>query len=98
MTVEVISGITSLTPENANAADILDIVRSHWQIENSLHYVRDVTQREDACRVRKGNAPHVLAALRNIVVHLFHQVRAKSHPEAIEKRQLHPEEALKLIG
>jgi predicted transposase YbfD/YdcC len=41
------------------------LVRDHCRIENCLHYVRDVTLREDACRVCKGNAPQVLAALRD---------------------------------
>ena len=35
--------------------------------DNSIHWVRDVTYREDASRVRTGNAPAVLAAIRNVV-------------------------------
>ena len=45
--------ITSLT----HAAEQLGpIVRSHWAIENSLHWVMDMTFRDDECRVRQGNA------------------------------------------
>ena len=69
--VEVCYGITSLTPGEADAARLLGLVREHWRIENCLHYVRDVTLGEDACRVRKGSAPQVLAALRNAAIHLF---------------------------
>lgn len=82
----------------ANAATLLTILRDHWRIENSLHYVRDVTLGEDMCRVRKGTAPQVLAAVRNVVIHLLADVDAKSRPEAIELLQLHPETARKLIG
>ena len=97
-TVEVVYGITSLSMEQANAATLLSILRNHWQIENGLHYVRDVTLGEDACRVRSGTAPQVLAALRNAVIHLLTEVDAKSRPEAIEILQLQPEAAGRLIG
>jgi predicted transposase YbfD/YdcC len=97
-TVEVVYGITSLSAERASAAVLLAVLRNHWQIENGLHYVRDVTLGEDACRVRSGTAPQVLATLRNAVVHLLAQVDAESCPEAIEILQLHPEEAKRLIG
>jgi predicted transposase YbfD/YdcC len=70
-TVEIVYGITSLSEEQADATQLLELVRTHWQIENCLHYVRDVTLGEDACRVRRGQAPQVLAALRNAVVHLL---------------------------
>lgn len=96
--VEVVYGITSLSMRRANAATLLAILRDHWRIENGLHYVRDVTLGEDACRVRKGTAPQVLAAVRNVVVHLLADVDAKSRPEAIELFQLYPEKARTLIG
>jgi predicted transposase YbfD/YdcC len=97
-TVEVIHGITSLSMDRANAAALLKYVRDHWRIENQLHYVRDVTLREDACRVRSGSAPQILAALRNSVVHLLAQVEAESQPAAIEALQIQPEQARQLIG
>jgi hypothetical protein len=95
---EVVYGVTSLSPERADAATLLRLMRDHWQIENGLHWVRDVTLGEDACRVRTGSAPQVLAALRNAVVHLLTQVDAPSYPAAIEQLQVHPEQAKKLIG
>lgn len=64
--------LTSL-PATIPAARLLEIVRGHWRIENQLHYVRDVTLGEDACRVRSGSAPQVLAALRNCVLGLLRQ-------------------------
>lgn len=57
--------ITSL----ADAPDqLLARVRGHWAIENRLHRVRDVTLGEDASQIRTGNAPQVMAALRNAVI------------------------------
>src|SRR4051794_29016867 len=53
--VEVVYGITSLTREQASATELLGLVRTHWGIENGLHYVRDETLSEDRCRVRKGH-------------------------------------------
>jgi predicted transposase YbfD/YdcC len=97
-TVEVDYGITSLGPDEADAARLLDLVRGHWRIENELHYVRDVTLGEDACRVRTGNAPQVLAALRNTVIHLLRDVPADSRPAAIEQLNVTPDRALELIG
>jgi hypothetical protein len=54
---EVICAIISLDPAVVTAADLLQLSRDHWQIENSLSHVRDVTFREDHCRVRSGSAP-----------------------------------------
>ena len=97
-TVEIVHGITSLSVEEADAKRLLALVRDHWKIENSLHYVRDVTLGEDACRVRRGTAPQVLAALRNSVVHLLQGVEAESRAAAIEHLSVKPNEAMTLIG
>jgi hypothetical protein len=96
-TVEVVYGMTSLKPEIADATRLSGLVREHWGIENGLHYVRDVTLGEDACRVRKGSAPQVLAAVRNAIVHLLANVEASSHAAAIRRLNTHPEEALALL-
>lgn len=48
-------------------------VRSHWGIENSLHWVLDVPFREDGSRVRKGHTPENLAMLRHITLNLIRQ-------------------------
>ena len=96
-TVEVIYGITSLKAEEASARRLLGLTRGHWGIENRLHYVRDVTLGEDGCRVRKGSAPQVLAAVRNAVIHLLAGVEASSRAAAIRRLNNHPEEALALL-
>ena len=69
--VEVVCGITSLSPEKANAGRLLPLSRGHWKIENRLHWVRDVTLREDECRVRHPKVAHLLASLRSAVVRLL---------------------------
>ena len=57
----------------ANAETFANATRSHWEIENSLHWVLDVTFREDDCRVRKGHAPQNLSALRKFALTLLRQ-------------------------
>ena len=96
-TVEAAVGVTSLGPDRADAARLLGLVREHWRIENCLHWVRDVTLGEDACRVRKGGAPQVLAALRNAAVHLLAAVGAESRAAATERLAARPKEALDLM-
>jgi hypothetical protein len=89
--------ITSAPRELADAGALLQWTRGHWSIENRSHYVRDVTLGEDACRVRKGSAPQVLAAIRNAVIHLLAGTGAPSHAAAIRRLNAHPEEALALL-
>ena len=96
--VEVVYVITSLKAERADARRLLELIRDHWRIENCLHYVRDVTLGEDACRVRKGNAPQVLAAQRNAAVHLLAGVEAENRAAATEHLTAHSQEALELLG
>lgn len=55
----------------ASAESFATAARSHWGIENSLHWVLDVTFREDDCRVRKNHAPHNFAALRKFALTLL---------------------------
>ncbi len=70
---EVRYGVTSMPRRVASAACLLRVVRSEWGIENGLHYRRDVTLAEDACQLRRGGGPQVMAALNNAVVSLLGQ-------------------------
>lgn len=65
---EVAYYITSLPPD---AQSILDATRKHWSIENSLHWVMDVTFREDDMRIRKGNSSQNMIVLRNIALNIL---------------------------
>ena len=60
------------------AGDVLrfaNAVRSHWGIENCVHWVLDIAFREDESRVRTGHADHNLAILRHIALNLLRQER-----------------------
>jgi predicted transposase YbfD/YdcC len=57
----------------ANAETFAKAARSHWGVENRLHWVLDVTFREDDCRVRKGYAPQNLSALRKFALSILRQ-------------------------
>jgi predicted transposase YbfD/YdcC len=70
-TQEYVYGLTSLTPAQAGPEELLRLIRGQWTIENRLHWRRDVTLREDACQVRKGSAPRVLAILNSFLLALF---------------------------
>jgi predicted transposase YbfD/YdcC len=56
-----------------NATLIAEAVRSHWSIENGLHWVLEVSFREDACRIRKEHAPQNMSLLRQIALNLLGQ-------------------------
>ena len=67
-TVETRYFISSL---ESKAEQFANSIRSHWGIENSLHWVLDVALKEDNCRIRKDNAPQNFAVLRQIAVNLL---------------------------
>ena len=58
--------ISSLSSEKASPAQLPDINRGYWGIENRNHYVRDVTFDEDRSQVRTKSEPRMMAALRHI--------------------------------
>ena len=68
--VEVVYAVTSLDHRQADPALLAGWIQDHWLIENAVHHVRDVTQREDASSVRAGSGPQVMAALRNTALNL----------------------------
>ena len=57
----------------SNAKLFAKATRAHWKIENSLHWVLDVTFREDQSRIRSKNSPENLAILRHVVINLVRQ-------------------------
>jgi predicted transposase YbfD/YdcC len=64
--------ITSL----GNKADLLlHTIRSHWKIENQVHWILDVVFREDHCRLRKGHAAQNFAILRHMALSLLQKER-----------------------
>ena len=62
--------ISSLTP---NAQTLAEAIRTHWSVENPLHWVLDVAFREDECRIRNGHAPENFTLLRHLAVSALNQ-------------------------
>ena len=56
-----------------HAAEALQATRTHWQVENSLHWVLDIAFREDESRIRKGYGAQNFAILRHIALNALKQ-------------------------
>jgi predicted transposase YbfD/YdcC len=65
---EIAYGITSRTPEQADARRILKVNRGHWTIENCCHYIIDWNYDEDRSRIRTGYGPENMTRLRRFAV------------------------------
>jgi predicted transposase YbfD/YdcC len=63
-----------------------DVVRHHWSIENSLHWVLDVTMNEDQSRNRKDHGPENLALLRRLALNLAKREPSKGSMKAKLKK------------
>jgi predicted transposase YbfD/YdcC len=94
---EVVYGITSLPPTRASAARLLALVRTHWKIENRLHWRRDVTLREDHCQVRKGEAPRILALLNSFLLALLDLFGVSNVPKQMRTFDAQPLLAVRLL-
>jgi len=82
LTYEVVFGITSLTTDTCSPQRLMHLIRDHWHIENRLHYVRDVTFHEDACKIRHPKRQRLLACLNNLVIGLIRQSSFHYIPDA----------------
>jgi predicted transposase YbfD/YdcC len=65
-----------LLSAHLTAKQMLDVARTHWTIENQLHWVLDVAFEEDAVRSRAGNAPQNLALMRKLALNTL-----RMHPD-----------------
>lgn len=95
---EVVFGVTSLAPKQANPAQLLAHNRHHWGIENKLHYVRDVTFDEDRSRVRKKAGPHTMASLRNLAISLLRMAGADNIAAALRDCSRKEARVFRLLG
>ena len=75
--------ISSLSP---SAERIGKAVRSHWGIENQVHWVLDVSFQEDSSRIRKGNAPENVGLLRRIAMNALRQMEDRKSLKARRKK------------
>lgn len=72
---------TILSPER-----MIEVARTHWTIENQLHWVLDVALLEDAARSRKDNAPQNLAIIRKMALNALRQHPSKGSIKTKIKR------------
>jgi hypothetical protein len=77
VTEETAFAVTSLSPEQSDAAGLLQRLRDYWGIETRQHYRRDYTQREDHCQVRHCRAARNLSLMRSVAIFLYEQQRGR---------------------
>lgn len=94
---ETVYAICTLPAEDAQPADLAAWIRGHWRIEGRLHWVRDVTLGEDLHQARTGNGPHVLAALRNLIISLLRFAGHTNIARALRHHARHPDQAITLL-
>src|ERR1044071_921698 len=90
--------ITSLDAGRASLERLLKLWRAHWHIENKLHYVRDVSYREDKSQVRAGKIPQVMAAFRNAAITVMRVAGATNIAAACRRYAAQPGLAMSAIG
>ena len=90
--------ITSLGPGQARPDQLAVWIRGHWKIENCLHWVRDVTFGEDASTARTGTGPHVMAAIRNLVISILRLAGHASIAAALRHTARDPARAFRLLA
>lgn len=83
-------------------AELAGAVRSHWAIENDLHWRLDVTLREDACAVRRDYAPQNLSILRRLILNIIKQEPMPSRKLSLRLRRkfagLFDDERMRVLG
>lgn len=90
--------ITSQSAEEADSRALLEIIRGQWSIENSLHWVREVTFDEDRSRIRIGSESCVFASIRNLAISLLRLHGFKNIAASLRRLGWNRELALSLIG
>ena len=70
----------------ANAKVFANSVRSHWGIENSLHWTLDVDFSDDQCRIRKGNSPANHLIFKKMAINLLEKSPAKQSMNGKRKK------------
>lgn len=93
-TVEVVYLITSASHHEAPPAVLAAWCNQHWCIENKLHHVRDVTFDEDRSQVRTGQAPHVMASLRNTAIGILRLAGWDNIAAALRHHARNPDRAI----
>jgi len=84
-TRETAYGITSKTPDLADAAQVLKDNRGHWCIENSCHYVIDWNYNEDRSRIRTGYGPENVSRLRRFAIGILNRKKKGSAAQKMRR-------------
>ena len=66
-----------------SAAELNKGIREHWLIENTLHWTKDVTLKEDASKINKGQAPQNMSLIKNWIMAIFRKNGFNSMVQAI---------------
>ena len=85
--------------DQARPEQIAAWTRGHWDIENRLHWIRDMVTGEDRHQLRTRNGPQIMAALRNLAISLIRLVHGPHTPIAATTRAMarHPQRAIRLL-
>ena len=86
-----------MTAKEAHPKHLLRLIRSHWGIENGLHYRRDETLREDWCHLKRGQAPRAMAVINNLIVGLTLQLGRTNLAAARRYFDANPHRAQRLV-
>jgi hypothetical protein len=92
--------ITSIDPSEVRPADLQKRVRDHWQIENSLHFVKDRWWDEDRHYLSRPGLGEVFAALTNFALSILRFLKkpGQSLIETAENLRYAPRKSLQIIG
>jgi predicted transposase YbfD/YdcC len=72
---------------SGNAKQMNRAIRKHWAIENSLHWVLDVTFNEDQCRVRTGNGAENLSIMRRVALNAIKNDKTSKASLKVRRKQ-----------
>jgi predicted transposase YbfD/YdcC len=97
-TRENVYAVTSLAAHQTRPADLAAAIRGHWGIENSSHYIRDVTFAEDASTIHAGTAPRAMATIRNLAIGTLKILGADNIAKTTRAIRHEPERSLAILG
>ena len=89
--------VTSLTATQASPAGLAAMIRGHWMIEDSLHWIRDMDYDEDRSQIRTASGPRVMATLWNLAVTILRLAGYASIAAALRHHARRPDRPLRTI-